>query len=345
MKQCTLFFLVVLFMLQSCNHKEQVQQSVEDTFQVKTIPLQKVSVQEPIIATGQFTTEDETLLSFKTGGIITSVLVKEGDYIKKGQVIATINPTEINALTQQAALAVEKAQRDYDRVGRLYKDSVATQEQYQNTKTALDIAKEQLLTAKFNQDKTSLKAVNNGYVLRKLAFEGQVVGPGTPVLLTNGAGNNNWVLKAGVSDKEWASIQLGDKATVTTDVEPGRIVDAQIVKKSEGIDPSTGTFWVNLKIGGLKEKIGAGVFGKATVVPTKSMQAWAIPYDAVLDGDANEGYVFVTNNNQIALKKKIKIAGISNNQILVSEGLENIQSIIVSGSAYLNDSSRIHINQ
>jgi len=345
MKPLTLFLLLGIFILQSCKHKEQAQQAIADTVQVKVMPLQKQTVHEPITATGQFTTEDETFLSFKTGGIITSVLVKEGDYVQKGQVIATINPTEINALTQQASLALEKAQRDFERVGRLYKDSVATQEQLQNTKTALDIAKEQLRTAKFNQDNTQLKAVNSGYVLRKLAFEGQVVGPGTPVLLTNGAGSSQWVLKVGVSDKEWASIQLGDKATVATDVEAGQVTEGQVVKKSEGIDPATGTFWVNLKVSGLDKKIGTGVFGKATIVPAKSMQVWAIPYDAVLDGDANEGYVFVTNNNQVAIKKKVKIAGIANNQVFIADGLDGIQSLIVTGSAYLSDSSRIHIIQ
>ncbi|MGY0039503.1 biotin/lipoyl-binding protein [Pedobacter sp. NJ-S-72] len=86
--------------------------------------LNQESSNATIAVSGQFTTDDEVLLSFKTGGIINSLLVKEGDAVKKGQLLATLNLTEINAQVQQTQLSYEKAKRDYQRTKNLYSDSV-----------------------------------------------------------------------------------------------------------------------------------------------------------------------------------------------------------------------------
>jgi multidrug efflux pump subunit AcrA (membrane-fusion protein) len=65
---------------------------------------------------GQFTTDDEVMLSFKTTGIINKIYVKEGDAIQRGQLLATLNLTEIDASLEQARLALEKSTRDHQRI-------------------------------------------------------------------------------------------------------------------------------------------------------------------------------------------------------------------------------------
>lgn len=210
-------------------------------------------------------------------------MVKEGDAIKAGQLLATLNLTEIKSQVQQAQIGVEKAERDFKRAGNLYKDSVATLEQFQNSKTALDMARQQISVLKFNQYYAEIRALKSGYVLKKLANDGQVVGPGTPILMVNGA-TNNWVLKVGLSDQDWASVSIGDQATVTIDTEKDQNFSATIRAKSEGVDPITGTLWVTLKTNGIPaKKIALGIFGKANIQPKKKTNAWVIPFDAVVE--------------------------------------------------------------
>jgi RND family efflux transporter MFP subunit len=183
-------------------------------------------------------------------------------------------------------------------------------------------------------------------VLRKFANDGQIVGPGTPVLMVNGAGQSNWILKAGVSDYQWASIKTGDKATITTDALPGQTINAFVSKKSEGVDPVSGTFQVQLQLNNAPAgKIASGLFGKATINPSQSTKAWSVPYDALLDGDAGSGYVFITNDNTTAQKVKVQVDKIENGKVIVSGGLENAKALIISGSAYLNEGSRIKVKQ
>ena len=333
-------------MTQSCSTSEGKNKKAivnPEQIPVQVLKLQQSEFRGQVNASGQFTTDDETNLAFKTGGVIEKIFVKEGDRIHKGQLLAKLNLTEIDAQVAQARLANEKATRDLERVTNLYKDSVATLEQFQNAKTGADVAAHQYEAAKFNRSYSEIRAMSDGFVLRKLASEGQVIQSGTSVFQTNGASKNNWLLKIGVSDKEWSGISLGDRATITTDAEPGKTYNASVTRKSEGTDQSTGSFAIELKLDKAPKSIAAGMFGRASIALSKSNSAWTIPYDALLDGDATEAFVFITNDNKTANKVKVTVSSVERDHVIISKGLESAQALIISGSAYLRDNSSIRI--
>jgi RND family efflux transporter MFP subunit len=335
-------------LLQGCSHSEGKTETLK--INAERIPVRVKAIAKhdmaPVIHTsGLFTTDDETLLSFKTGGVIEKIWVKEGDAVRQGQLLATLNLTEINAQVAQASISMEKARRDYQRVQNLYADSVATLEQFQNARTALDIAERQWEAARFNRTFSEIRAVANGFVLRKMASEGQVVGPGTPVLQTNGAGRNLWKLRAGVSDREWAVITVGDKATITTDALPGKTLEATVTRKSEGADPMNGTFGIELTVKQADVSLASGLYGKAVIEGSKKQAFWSIPYEALLDGNAQTGYVFTVTADGKARKTPVVIHRIERNGVLISSGLEEVNEVIISGSAYLKEGSPVEIRK
>lgn len=327
------------------NPQQQDEKFKEDVIPVTLQMLEQGSEGSAIRASGLFTTDDETILSFKTGGVINSIAVKEGDPVKIGQLLATLNLTEVDAGRQQASLAVEKARRDYQRASRLYKDSVATLEQMQNARTAFDVAQQQLKAVNFNRQFSEIRATVSGFVLQRFVNGGQVVGPGTPVLQINGAGKGVWLLKVGVSDSQWAAISKGDEARVQSDALPGKVLHARVFKKSEGIDPSSGTFLIHLRITDNNIRaIASGMFGKAEIFPSrKQVSVWSIPYDALLDGDGGSGFVFVTNDQRTAERVEVKVGEVRKDRVLITGGLEKAKYLIISGSPYLNDGSKIKV--
>lgn len=339
------FVLLLAIVMQACNTSTaDVNKMPLEILPVKTMSLEVMNVNQSIQTSGQFTTEDEAILSFKTGGIINKIYVKEGDAVKKGQLLATVNSTELNSGAEQSKLGFEKAQRNYKRISNLYRDSVATLEQFQNAKTELDIATQQLKTVNYNKDQNFIRANRDGFILRKLGNEGQLAGPGTPVLETNGAHQNSWILKTGVDDSEWGALKIGDKASITTDALKGQVLQGYVSRKSEAIDPQTGTFTIHLAIDKYAGRgLAAGLFGKAEIYPSSKSRNWKIPYEALLDGDGDQGYVFITNDNKQAQKVKVKIAKITSDDIWISSGLENAKSLIISGNAYLRDQSLIQV--
>lgn len=343
----SLYLLIIAVgILQACNSSEgrnENQAPKTDTIPVRVMALSKEESSPVIQTSGLFTTDDETNLAFKTGGIIEKIYVNEGDAIRKGQLLATIDLTEIEAQVAQARLSYEKAKRDFQRVENLYKDSVATLEQFQNARTGMEVASRQLEAANFNRSYSEIRAVNNGFVLRKMASEGQVISSGTTVFQTNGAGQGKWILKTGVSDREWASVNVGDKATVTTDALATKTFDAVVTRKSEGTDALNGSFTLELTLKSPGAGLASGLFGKATIVGSRKQNVWKIPYDALLDGNAQSGYVFVTDDEKVARKVPVVVGSIEKNEVVIQAGLENAHSLIISGSAYLKDSSAIHI--
>lgn len=343
-----LLALPAMLMAASCGDKTKATEAAKsEIIPVKTMQVQGGASSGSINLSGQFTTEDEVYLSFKTGGVINRILVKEGDAVKQGQLLATLNLTEINAGVQQAQLAFEKAQRDYQRAQNLYNDSVATLEQLQNAKTGLEIARQAFSSAQFNRSYSEIHAPKSGYILRKLANEGQMVASGTPVVQTNGAQSGNWILKVGAGDAEWNSISVNDKANVVVGNDGDKIFEGIVIRKSESTDPYTGTFTIDIKLSGKDYKgLASGMFGKAVINTGKAVKAadtWAVPYDALLDGDGSTGYLFVTNDGKTAQRVKVAIGGMKKDEVIITDGLQGAQQVIVSGSAYLTDKSPIKI--
>jgi RND family efflux transporter MFP subunit len=340
--------IIIAFLLlgYGCNKQPKnipLPKSVED-IPVKTISLHKSVVTEIIHSSGQFTTDDETTLAFKTGGIIERIYVKKGDLMRKGQLLASLDLTEVSAQVNQAQLALDKASRDYIRNSNLSSDSVVTLEQLQNSKTGLEIARQQLVAAKFNLRYSEIRATHDGVVLNKMANEGQIVGPGAPIFQISSKGQTDWILQVAVSDKEWAQIMINDKAEVQIEALNLSDMDAFVFSKTEDADKMTGSFSIDIKLHNARKlKLASGMFGKAEIRLSQNNQVWQIPYDSLLDGNANEGFVFVTNNNKNVLKVPVRIYGIEKNNVLISEGLSNYKSIIVSGSAYLTDKSHIKV--
>jgi len=344
MKQLT-FLLLILTQLACSKSKKETTESIhEETIPVTVMAVNPSLANSSVEASGQFSTEDETFLGFKIGGIVQHIFVKEGDAVKSGQLLATLNLTEIKSQVQQAQIGLEKAKRDFLRAGNLYRDSVATLEQYQNSKTAYDVAQQQYNQLNFNRDFAEIRANKSGFVLRKLANDGQVVGPGTPILQINGANNASWILKVALSDRDWASVQVGDSADVLVESFSNQFFSGKVVKKSEGVDPVTGTLWVNLSANNVpRNHLASGLFGKTIIHVQTHQSTWKVPYDALMDGDDEEGFLFVSNDLTTAQKVKVKLGKLENGQINILSGLENIKYVITSGNAYLDDQSAIKV--
>lgn len=340
-----LFGLVVI-VLQSCTDGKGAQHTIpkaSEAIPVRVISVEPSSGHTVIKASGQLTTDEEAVLGFKTAGIVSRVYVREGDAVRKGQLLATLDLTEINAAVAQARVGAEKAQRDFRRAGNLYADSVATLEQFQNAETAVTVATRQLEAAEFNRSYSEIHAPADGFVLKKFVNAGQIVSTGDPVLLTNVVSTRGWFLKVGVSDRQWSQLRVGNEARVVLDAFPGRTLKSRLVRKSETADAASGAFTVELSVQPEDLKLATGMFGAAEFVSQELQPGWSVPFEAVLDAHDRDGFVFVTTDGKIAHKQAVVIESFNNKHVVIAAGIESGQQLIVSGSAYLADGSNIRI--
>jgi len=340
----TAFGLILL--LTACAHEPKNNSKAlnTDLIPVRTLTIGSAQNTADISATGLVTTEDEASYAFKIGGVIDNIYVEEGQFFKKGKLLATLNNTEISASLDQANLNVEKAKRDYTRTVNLYKDSVYSLEQMQDAKTKLDLSLKARQGVAFNARYSSIYASSDGVVNKKIANTGEVIAAGAPVLAINATnGSGNYILKVGVTDKEWVYIQTGQHAKVILDGFPGDTITAAVSKKSQVAQNGDGSFQIELLLNLKKAKPAIGMFGKAYIKALNSTTDTVIPYDALVEADGDKAFVFTLTSQGKVKRVPITISGFNNNQVYVKSGLEGIQQIIVSNSAFLNEQSQVKV--
>ncbi|HAI74750.1 MAG TPA: efflux RND transporter periplasmic adaptor subunit [Microscillaceae bacterium] len=326
--------------------KDKKKQVQDELIAVRTAPVERLVVDRPVLSSGVVSSAAEARLAFKTGGVIDKILVVEGQNIVKGQLLATLNLTEISAQAQQAQENLAKAERDLERAKNLYEDSVATKEQYQNASTAYNIAKQSTVIAGFNQSYSEIRASLTGKVMKKIMNEGEVVSPGTPVFMISATTANDWVIKVGLSDRDWARLQVGDPAEINLDAYPDQPLKGFVRELAETADPVTGTFECEVSLIPQADiKFAAGLIASVEIKPKQNQSQLVIPLAALVETKGKTGIVFILDEQQIARRKEIRIAFLSGDKVVVAQGLDSATQVITAGSPYLSEGQKVVVQQ
>jgi len=315
-----------------------------NVFYVRTFPIASAGLNDVVHVTGVIQSDSEAKPSFKTGGVIAKTYAKEGDHVRKGQLLAKVNATEIEAMTMQAKAALEKAQRDQQRVQNLYADSIATLEQLQNSITAVEVAKKSLEIAEFNLAFTEARSPIDGKIVTQMLHEGEVTGPGIPVYYIMGVLRSDWKLVAGLTDKDWGRLHKGDKVNITLDAYPGWKIDGQVQRLSDVANPQSGTFDAEVSIPSKDQRIAAGMMAHMEIIPSAGSKYPMIPIEALVSSNGNTGIVYVPKDG-IAQRRVIQIQQFEGERIAVLSGLEGATEVITAGSGFLEDGDRISVEK
>jgi len=332
---------LLLIIVISCKESAPIAKVEKEVEQVKTYIVEEELYNFRINNSGRITSEEELKLSFKTGGLIEKIFVKEGQKVNKGDVLAKLNLKEIKALSEKTRLAYEKSKRDFDRVQNLYKDSVATLEQFQNAETAFEYAQNNLEIANFNLSHSKITAPDNGIILKKLAEENEMVASGYPVILF-GCHQKNWFVNTNVTDRQIVQLNPGDQAQVYTDAYPDTFLNAWVVEISQFADPYTGVFDVKLQLEPTSLKMVSGLITKNEIITNQSTKKLKIPYIALTNANANQAEVFKVKN-QRAVKSEVQIFKILDDYVLLQSGIDKGDTLITEGieGVQVNDSIKI----
>ena len=344
--------LLIAIVLFTCKQQEVKKEKQNETIMdegsvaVSLTPVTRVDIAIPVSASGLVGTKSEVRLAFKIGGIVKKIFVVEGQSVVKGQLLAKLDLTEIEAQVSQAKNNVEKLKRDLERVQRLYKDSAATLENVQNLQTAYNVAIETKSIAEFNREYATIKATSSGKILKKFLNEGELAGPGTPVFILNSAGQNEWIIKLAVPDVDWARLQLRDQARIIIDAFPGEAITSEVSLISEGADPFNGLYSIEVSISKTSQRLASGLFATVEITPAKTVSLAQIPIETLVEGSGRNAFVFVLSEDKKHIRKlEVQVAYVKDKSAFVSSGLEGITEVIRSGSGFLTETSVVTISE
>jgi RND family efflux transporter MFP subunit len=341
MKSIIFSLIMAVFLIFSgCGQKPAREEAPEDVVNVTLEQVRLIDYTVPVKATGLLGTRTEMKLSFKTGGIIKRIYVREGDSVKRGSVLAELDLSEVKAQVKQADIGLEKAKRDLTRAENLYRDSVATLEQYQDVHSAYEMAKARKKVADFNLLHSRINAPAAGKVQKLLAEPNEMAAQGYPVLLFAST-EEDWVVRAALTDKDVVRITAGDSARITMDAFPGESFLAMVSEVGTMADPFTGSYEVEMALYRPRPQFRTGFFSRVTIYPLSGETSLVVPVEALLDAQDNLAGIYVWEEGK-CVRKRIKTGTVQQGSVVVLEGLKKGDLVVTDGARFIRKGTRVN---
>lgn len=307
---------------------------------VRLANVEQGPVPRPVRGTGVVRLKREVDLSFKVGGVVAAVLVEEGARVKKGQVLARLDPTEVDAALRQAKEGAAKAERDLDRVKRLHASGALPIAELQNAETGVALTRAGVDAASFNAQRSVIVAPDDGRIDRRLVEAGEVVGPGRPVFHLSGQ-SKGAIVRLGLTDRDALRVHEGDEAKVTLDARPGSSLKAKVAQLATVASPASGTFDVEVRLDEIPEGLLSGLTAKVEIAHDEDAEA-IVPIGSIVDGQGDNAAVFVVDGER-ARRVPVKVAFLDGARVAIARGLAGQSSVVDAGAQQLQDGSRVKV--
>jgi len=323
-------------------HPTRAQPRAEDDGRVpvRVATVERGPVSRPVRAAGTVAAKDTRDLSFKVGGLVAEVRVREGAEVRRGQVLAALDPTELAAGVRQAREGLPKARRDRDRARLLRAGGAIALAQAEDAETGAAVAEAALAAAEFNLRHTVLSAPDDGWVDLRQVEPGEVVAPGKTVLRVSGR-SRGFVVRAALPERDALGLEPGDPAQIRLDARPEEALAGRVTEMARAAARGTNTFQVELRLDrpprGLLSGLGAKV-EIARQVPAEG----TVPLAALQDGDGARGAVYVIDG-QRAHRIPVRVAFLQGDRAVLAGGLEGVERVVAEGAAQLADGAAVKL--
>jgi len=313
-----------------------------DTVNVRTAPVVRDSQPLAISAAGKITASSEIKLAFKTGGYVKYMIPSEVTRVKKGRLLAALDTVEIKASVAKAQSMVGKARRDLTRVEKLFADSVVTEEQMQNARTAFTVAIQDLKIAQFNLRHSLIRAPSDGRILYRLTDTHEMVAPGTPAFLF-ASDAQGWIVTVALCDKDIILVSPDDSAVVQCAAIDTVPLTGKVTHIGEFADPYTGTYTVEVSLDKTGHILKSGFIGTVSLFPRKTRNLARVPLTALVGGEGRNGLLYSVDENQRVTPVPIHILRFIGNDMILSHSLKEITHVVTDGAAYVKDARTIKV--
>jgi len=345
--------------------KGRSKRKVETTYEepkitVKVAPVEIMDIREVVSATGSIKPFSEVTIYSKTTGEVEKLLVREGQYVKKGDLIAQVDYTKSALSVQQLESQVKAAEanldglkRDYDRMKKLYEDGVISQKKWDDIRTAFDVAshnldglKAQLSLAKVHLDDTRIVAPISGTVMKKFIDEGEIITDASmmknsPLVAIADIGRVKVVVP--VAEVDLGRISKGKKAEIKVDAYPEKVFYGDVYNISPLVDPFTRTAEVEISVDNSGNLLKVGMFARAGIIVKIHKNAVVVPEKAIFTED-DKSYVLCVEAG-VVKKRYVKTGMTEDGKVEVVEGLTPNEEVIIEGGIGLEDGGKVEVSK
>lgn len=281
-------------------------------------------------------------LAFEVPGRMLERMVKEGQMVAAGEVIAKLDASDYKAQRDRALAKRDTEKADYERYAKALEKEAVTRQQVARAKGRYDVAEADLAVAAKALQDTQLRAPFAGRVARRLVDDFATVQAKEPVLLLQD--ESSLELQVNVSERDWArgnssfneeELTQRIKPRVVIASLPGNEIPAYIKEMSTTADPVTRTYEVTVGFEnppGLN--VSPGMTGKVVVDRAKRADSDAIylPSNAVVADEENNPFIWLIDGDPWkASRRSVSLGELSGDSVNVTEGLAAGDRVAISG--------------
>lgn len=279
---------------------------------------------------GSLEAVEQANISPEQGGQIKQILVKEGDKVAAGTVLAKLNTSVIAANLQELENGIQLAQTVYDRQARLWEQKIGSEIQYLEAKNNLENLQKKKETLLAQMGMSTVKAPFSGVVDIVHQKVGELAAPGQPIItLVN---MSEMKVKADVSENYVQAVKPNAKVEVNFP-SFGMSTEANIRQVSNIINPMNRTFSVEVRVPNSDGSLKPNGIATLKIKDFEVKEALVVPAIAI-GKDAKGDFLFVINEEDgkpKAVKKYVTTGRSSAGQTRVVEGLSAGDQVVVEG--------------
>jgi len=290
---------------------------------------------------GMVQSEDNILVSAESMGVVTSVFVKEGQSVKKGQVLAQIDNKITLRSIDEVKSGLQLATTIYEKQKNLWDQKIGTEVQFLQAKNNKENLEKRLATLNEQLDMSRIKTPINGTVEQVNVKIGQNAAPGAPAFRVINTADLKIV--ASVSEAYVTNIKNGDKVKVSFP-DLNKEIEARVTFVGRNINPLSRSFPVEINLPSLTE-LRPSMTAVLRVIFNTEPQALCVPINVVQEINGKKiVYVAEMDGQQlVARRKEIEVGGVYDNLAEVKSGLKPGDKVITVGYQGLNDGEFVKI--
>ncbi|MFZ1322463.1 MAG: efflux RND transporter periplasmic adaptor subunit [Ignavibacteria bacterium] len=340
-----IIYIMILLMIgstiyTSCGSDGETKTENEKTLQaVKVTEIVTSEFLETYKVVGTVKPFETAKISAEEGGLITYMPFDKGSRVSRGQTLVKLKKDVDFAAYEQAETQYELAQSNFERIQRLYNESVSTEQDFTNAKFQLELSEKSLNLIETRLSKSYITSPIYGVVDQKYMSRGEVCGTGAPIL--NIVNISKVKISAGIPERFVEDVKKGSQVKITFDVFPGEEFTGSVSYVSPTLSVTNRTFEIEMVIpnqgGKLKPEMSANILIEKSLIT----DAVVLPQDLIIDF-GNDKFVYVLENG-IARKKIITLGGRSNNNVHVISGLNSGDVLISEGYQSVSDGDKVEI--
>jgi membrane fusion protein, multidrug efflux system len=293
---------------------------------------------------GKVDGEDNIAVSSQMAGVITSVFVKEGDAVRKGQVLAQLDNSVLKQQIESVKTQLSFATNLYNKQKALWDQQIGSEVQYLSAKNNKESLEANLATLNDQMEMSRIKSPINGTVEEVNLKVGQMASPGLPAVRV--VNFSTVKILADISEAYSSRIKVGNSVIVMFP-DFNAEIDAKIHFTSKYINPTNRTFQTEIRLGPSKVEYRANMMAVVKINDYNNPSAFVIPVSLVRESTSGK-YVYVAkeeNGKLVARRQIVTVGSTYNGKAEITNGIAKGDLVITTGYSSLMDGQLIKVSK